>query len=435
MTSFRHIFTLLALLGLIHTQDTFIRVYLEKTSTSVHSGSKDFLYSKNQDSIKDPSIPDTHFIAQLGIGSQDQPFLLALQTSLNYLVVGGPDSIFNNKFDCIDSSTCEMDNNNTTTLEGATYCANGSIAHDQLILQSQSILNQSIFVINSSEGLEYTQFDGILGLGFDFEDDAYRVHILNSLRANNLIMNESFSIFLGTSEGVRAGCLILGGYDDRFNSTEFTYMNLTRQDAWTVRVLNGSIGDAALEIPYDSEVYFESGTIGFLFPEKIGTAIKDAISKEVPCSYESNKMLCECSGGQKFPSLNLTFEGLEISLGPEDYLVHDGETCSIYIGLSKSDSKTLILGDVFMKKYYTHYDSDNKRIGLAIADQQAYFQLTVEFSSLFYVAIFVAGCLLLILGGYLAFLRTIAKKEIVHPEVFLTQETKIDEPVAQLNVE
>jgi len=77
-------------------------------------------------------------------------------------------------------------------------------------------------------------------------------------------------------------------------------------------------------------------------------------------------LVCDCAYTYPIISFELGSDGYVFALGPEDYFMRDQGWCILLIQAFPSGD-FWILGDVFLRKYYTIFDADNSRMGFALA--------------------------------------------------------------------
>merc|ERR1712025_181162 len=86
-----------------------------------------------------------------------------------------------------------------------------------------------------------------------------------------------------------------------------------------------------------------------------------------------------CSHVHKLPTISFTFGGRDFELGPDFYMIaaadHSGkEQCSLGIQ-SLGEGAPWILGDPFLRKYYTIWDAEQQRVGFATASESIGFSV------------------------------------------------------------
>lgn len=81
-----------------------------------------------------------------------------------------------------------------------------------------------------------------------------------------------------------------------------------------------------------------------------------------------------CKDIETLPDITFTIDGIDYVLTYKDYVVSvesDGVTECINGVMGSTFPPTFnyfILGDVFMRKYYTYFDGNNNRVGFAVAN-------------------------------------------------------------------
>ena len=105
----------------------------------------------------------------------------------------------------------------------------------------------------------------------------------------------------------------------------------------------------------------DSGTSAIMGPSDI---VKQILA-QIPPSFK-------CKEAANFPSVTIVLGGKEYVLKGDEYMMtrEQGEGCDIGIQgshLPSQFSGSFILGDSFMKNYYTHFDLGRKKIGFAKA--------------------------------------------------------------------
>lgn len=77
----------------------------------------------------------------------------------------------------------------------------------------------------------------------------------------------------------------------------------------------------------------------------------------------------DCSGVELLPNITFTIDGLDYVLNHNDYVlrVSDGQEDECVLGIIAGDFPSnfpyFILGDSFMRRFYTYFDKNTNRVG------------------------------------------------------------------------
>lgn len=87
-----------------------------------------------------------------------------------------------------------------------------------------------------------------------------------------------------------------------------------------------------------------------------------------------NEAIIDCSLKATLPDMTFTIDGQDYTLTGEDYVLtvtEQGQSECLFammpMDFPEHLANSFILGDVFIRKYYTHFDYTNKRVGFALA--------------------------------------------------------------------
>jgi len=238
----------------------------------------------------------------------------------------------------------------------------GYVSTDTVSLGSDVTAKDFAFgEVTSVSGASFyaSQMSGILGL-------AYRTISVDALptfvdEAN--ILDKSFAFYLNLD--TEKSYMTIPGYDEEAMNGEFQFHNVAEQKYYSLQFTSVQ---QAKKAKIDMSKYFaviDSGTSILVGPERIVNELIDGIDVKRTCK-----------GVESLPDITFTIDNVDYVLTADDYVVKitDMGITECMMGVMGSafppSFNYFILGDVFMRKYYSFFDKENNRVGFAVSKQQ-----------------------------------------------------------------
>jgi len=317
-------------------------------------------------------MADSEYYGEVEIGSPAQKFTVIYDSGSSNLWVPSKEctncKADGGKYDSSKSAKYTK-NGQAFNLQYGTGSCNGFLSSDEVTLGGLT-LEDFVFGEVTTEAKDVfgqAPFDGILGLG-PAKGAVDKVPIpMDQLVAQKKIEHNVFAFYLA-SGGASGSTLTLGGTDSRFYTGDFSYVPLAKAAAllpyWLVSASDIKVGDQSMGC---------SSFLGCYMVVDTGTSILAG----PPASM--NKLIAavgtvekDCSNVDKLPTVTFNMGGKDFDLGPDFYVLKEtqanGSTeCMLGMQGINAGVPIWILGDPFLRKYYTVWDADEKRVGFATA--------------------------------------------------------------------
>lgn len=246
----------------------------------------------------------------------------------------------------------------------------GFFSQDTVTVGNVQVQNQIFAEVTDASGLGLAysigKFDGILGLGFKSISVNGVPPVFESMISQGLVQNPVFSFYLGKADG-QPGELLFGGVDPAHFTGDLTFVPLSSETYWELQLssmtLNGQSVSSA------TKVIIDSGTSILAGPSDEVKKIASMVGA-TPFFLNPSEYTIDCNKIPSLPVLKVVIGNATFELAPQDYVINAGLTC--LFGMTGIDvpaprGPLWIMGDIFMRKYYTVFDFGQQRVGFAVA--------------------------------------------------------------------
>ncbi|POI32292.1 hypothetical protein CIB84_003956 [Bambusicola thoracicus] len=279
---------------------------------------------------------DMSYYGEISIGTPPQNFLVLFDTGSSNLWV--PSTLCqsqacanHNEFNPNESSTFSTQNE-FFSLQYGSGSLTGIFGFDTVTIQGISITNQEFGLSETEPGTNflYSPFDGILGLAFPAISAGGATTVMQKMLQENLLDAPIFSFYLSG--------FAVGG----------------QSSGWC------SQGCQAI---------VDTGTSLLTVPNQVFTELMQYIGAQ---DDGNGQYVASCNNIEYMPTITFVISGTSFPLPPSAYMLQSNSGyCSVGIESTYLPSQTgqplWILGDVFLRVYYSIYDMGNNQVGFATA--------------------------------------------------------------------
>jgi len=235
----------------------------------------------------------------------------------------------------------------------------GVVGQDHVHIAGLDVKNVSFAQLTKITGMDpKSKFDGLIGLAFPEIAAGKVTTFLEHLLDQNAIRDASFSLYMSPN----SSAIILGGIDRKYARGPFRYFALRDDGYWNVEVESFRMGHTFFEAPEGNGfvVMFDSGTSRIIVGKPLLEFVLEETGLQEGTAYSRNVV-------NFLPPIKLEIDDDLFSIPPTSYMICEEDYCFLGIKTSASlpSASLIILGDIFLRTYYTHFDYGNMRVGLA----------------------------------------------------------------------
>jgi len=314
---------------------------------------------------------NAQYFSEITIGTPPQTFKVVLDTGSSNLWVpssecGSIACYLHTKYDSSSSSTYKK-NGTSFEIRYGSGSLSGFVSEDVMTIGDLEIKDQIFAEATEEPGLAFAfgRFDGILGLGFDTISVNKIPPPFYKAVEQGLLDDSVFAFYLGNAddEGDESEA-VFGGVNKDHYTGKVTEIPLRRKAYWEVDLDAITFGDSTAELE-NTGVILDTGTSLIALP----STLAELLNKEIGAKKGYNgQYTVECEKRDSLPDLTFTLSGYNFSITPYDYILEvQGSCISSFMGMDFPEpvGPLAILGDAFLRKWYSIYDLGKGTVGLA----------------------------------------------------------------------
>ncbi|XP_042319984.1 embryonic pepsinogen-like [Sceloporus undulatus] len=310
---------------------------------------------------------DTEYYGTIYIGTPPQTFTVVFDTGSSNLWVP---SIYcsdtacqtHPRFDPSQSSTFQ-NAQQTMSIQYGTGSMEGILGYDTVMVSSLTDTRQEFALSTSEPGVifTYVKFDGILGLGYPAIAVADVTPVFDNMMNEGLVQENLFSVYL--SRGTTGSMITFGGIDESYYTGSINWIPVTEQGYWQIALDSILVNGQVIACSGGCQAIVDTGTSLLAGPPSAISNLQNAIGA-TPGQYGQYDI--NCSNLSNMPDVVFVINGIQFPLTPEAYTMKESQgNCNS--GFQNTSGDLWILGDVFIREYYSIFDRANNQVGLAKA--------------------------------------------------------------------
>ncbi|XP_057585528.1 pregnancy-associated glycoprotein 2-like [Hippopotamus amphibius kiboko] len=242
----------------------------------------------------------------------------------------------------------------------------GILAYDTVRIMNLVDLGQAFILSEMQSGMFQAFFDGVLGLGYPSLAPKRIIPVFDNMKKRGVISQPVFAFYLSTKKE-NGSVVMFGGVDHSYHKGQLKWIPVSRNHYWQITMNSITMNGAVVGCCRGCQAILDTGTALLVGPTRLVTTLHELINA-MPFGEE---YVVPCSNIQSLPAIIFTINGHDYPVPAEGYIWKSPySTCISRIqGGSETwkRSETWVLGDVFLRLYFSVYDRGNNRVGLAPA--------------------------------------------------------------------
>lgn len=240
----------------------------------------------------------------------------------------------------------------------------GFVSRDTVSIGDITIKDQLFAEATSEPGLAFAfgRFDGILGLGYDTISVNKIPPPFYTMVEQNKLDEPVFAFYLGNTD--QESEVVFGGIDKSHYKGDLIKLPVRRKAYWEVEFEAVGFGDAVADLDKTGAIV-DTGTSLIALP----STLAELLNAEMGAKKGWNgQYSVDCAKRDELPDLTFQLTGHNFTISAYDYVLEvQGSCISAIMGMDfpAPVGPLAILGDAFLRKYYSVYHVGENWVGLA----------------------------------------------------------------------
>ncbi|XP_037371597.1 pregnancy-associated glycoprotein-like [Talpa occidentalis] len=320
---------------------------------------------------------DMAYVGNIHVGTPPQNFKVIFDTGSTHLWVP---SIYCSSAACTNHQVFDPQQSSTYVTSYETFSifyasgeVSGFLASDNVQIGNLIVMNQTLgLTLKEGEAMKNGPFDGILGLAYPGLSRLKITPFFDNLRQQGLLSQEVFAFYL-SSKSKEGSVVMFGGVDPTYYIGELKWVPVSRPLYWQITVDSISMDGIVIACYGSCQAILDTGTSLLAGP---ATEVLNIQKRLRGRHYYNEELVVPCEARNTLPDIVFTINGFDFPLPASAYIqlirvggprARDGCYSNFRPLRDAPRPRFWVLGAVFLRKFFSVFDRENDRIGLAPA--------------------------------------------------------------------